>query len=185
MDLEKLKNDKEFLDNLQKEKSEALKYKNIVKMYDVLDTMLALDLEDEEIDTLYQNILEVAFDRLAQMLADAQKFDFAKDEDLYIARAIYEHAIERWDQRDFKGASELFLILSVLVPEDFQEAMLLPMAATAQKMELDDFIQKFVKKEEMSEESIFLDKFTDNAKEFMQKSKDLIDQELKKVKKLA
>ena len=184
MDIEKLKNDKEFIAQLQKTKEEALKTKDIVKMYDVLDTMLALDLEDEDIDALYEEILRTAFDRLANMLTDGEKFDFTKEYDEYVARAVYEHALERWDRRDFKGAKELFLILSFLVPQNYQEAMLTPMAAAATQMELDRFLEEFVDKEAIEEESFFLDRFTSEAKKFVEKNRKLIEEELKNVEKL-
>ncbi len=184
MDIEKLKNDKEFLQNLQKQKDEALKSKDIVKMYDVLDTMLALDQKDEDIDTLYQNILEVAFDRLADMLTSGERFDFEKEEDAYTARAIYEHALERWDNRDFKGSSELFMVLSFLVPQKLQEAMLLALAATIKKISLDTFLQEFIDRSNIDEESFFFDAFTPKARDFFVQNQKLIDEELKKVEKL-
>ncbi len=184
MDIEKLKNDKEFLAELERTKEEALKAKDIVKMYDVLDTMLALDMEGEDIDALYEEILRTAFDRLAAMLTDGEKFDFSKEYDEYVARAVYEHALERWDRRDFKGAKELFLILSFLVPEKFQEAMFIPMVAAAKQMELDRFLDEFVDKEAIEEESFFLDRFTPEAKKFIEKNRKLIEEELKNVEKL-
>ncbi len=184
MDIEKLKKDKEFLQNLQDEKQKALKSKDIVKMYDLLDTMLALDLDDEDIDRLYEAILEVAFDRLGDMLMEGRKFDFSQEIDKYTARAMYEHAIERWDRRDFKGAKELFGVLSFLVPQKWQEAMALPLVATAKKMELDTFLQKFVDKEKIDDESIFLDSFTDNAKKFFAQNSEVFQQELAKMEKM-
>ncbi len=184
MDLEKLKQDKEFLRNLQEEKQKALKTKDIVKMYDVLDTMLALELDDEDIDRLYEAILQVAFDRLGDMLMEGKRFDFGKAEDEYTARAIYEHAIERWDRKDFKGAKELFGVLSFLVPQKWQEAMALAMVATAKRMELDKFLQEFVDKEKVGQESIFLDAFTDNAKRFFAQNSELFKEELAKMEKM-
>ncbi len=184
MDIEKLKKDKEFLQNLQDEKQKALKSKDIVKMYDVLDTMLALDLDDEDIDRLYEAILEVAFDRLGDMLMEGKKFDFGKEADEYTARAMYEHAIERWDRRDFNGAKELFGVLSFLVPQKWQEAMAIPLVATAKRMELDKFLQEFVDKEKIGEENIFLDAFTDNAKKFFAQNSEVFKEELAKMEKL-
>ncbi len=185
MDIEKLKQDKEFLRNLEREKEKALRTKDIVKMYDVLDTMLALDLQEEEINRLYQEILQSAFDRLTTMLTDGEKFDFTKEYDEYVARAIYEHALERWDSRDKKGAKELFLVLSFLVPERYKEAMLMPLVATAKGMSLDEFLERFVAKERIEEESFFFDKFTDNARKFMRENEKLVQEELQKAEKLA
>ncbi|BCD62570.1 hypothetical protein NitYY0826_C1448 [Nitratiruptor sp. YY08-26] len=185
MDIEKLKQDREFLQNLEEQKRSALRSKDIVKMYDVLDTMLALDMEEENIDLLYQNILETAFDTLTQMLTEGQKFDFHKEFDEYVARAIYEHALERWDRGERKGAKELFLVLSFLVPQNYKDAMFLSLVATAKGMSLDEFLNNFVAKEKIEEESFFFDKFTDNAKKFLKENEKTLDEELKKAEKLA
>ncbi|BCD60581.1 MULTISPECIES: hypothetical protein [unclassified Nitratiruptor] len=183
--LTRLKTDKEFLENLEKERQKALKEHDIVKLYDVLDTMLALDMEDEKIDELYQEILRTAFDDLAQMLSVGERFDFTKEHDVYNARAIYEHALERWDSKDYKGANELFLVLSYIMPDKYQKAMLLPLGLTAQKESLDRFITEFVDQARVDEESFFFDAFTKNAEEFLARHSDLIEEELKKIEKLA
>ncbi len=184
MDIEKLKKDKELLEELKTKKEQALKSGDIEELYDLLDTFLLLD-RDEEVDELYQKILEVAFDRLSMMLTTGQKFDFGDPKQRFIARAIYEHALERWDRKDFKGANELFLVLSYIVPDSLQEAMLLPLGLTAKRIELDEFIERYVNKEALDEESFFFDKLTDNAKEFLQKEQRLIEEELQKAKKWA
>ncbi len=184
MDIEKLKNDKELLAELQAKKQKALKSGDIVELYDLLDTFLLLD-KDDEVEELYQKILEVAFDELSEMLTSGSKFDFGDRRQKYIARAIYEHALERWDSRDFKGAGELFLVLSYTVPQALQEAMMLPLGLTAKRVGLDEFINHYVDKEGLDEESFFFDRLTDNAKEFMARNEKLIQSELEKAKKWA
>jgi len=184
--LTRLKMDKKFLKELKTKKEEAIKNENIVDLYDILDTYLVLDLDEEDIDLLYQKILEIAFDKLADILTKGKIFNFLKEEDKFIARAIYEHALERWDRADFKGANELFLILSYLIDDKkIQKGMFLALGATATKISLDDFIEKFVDKENLSEDSIFFDSLTKQADEFLQKNSDLINSELKKIEKLS
>ena len=184
--LTRLKMDKEFLKELENKKNEAIKEEDIVKLYDVLDTYLALDLNEDEIDILYQKILEIAFDKLADMLTNGEIFDLKKDSDLYTARAIYEHALERWDRKDFKGANELFLLLSYLIQEeDIQRGMFLALGATAKKISLDQFIDKFIDKSRLSEESFFFDKFTKEGERFLKDESSLINSELKKIEKLS
>lgn len=183
--LARLKIDKEFLENLEKTKDEAIKKSDIVKLYEVLDTYLALD-KDEDIDSVYENILRVAFDRLAEMLADGKVFNLSNQEDLNTARAIYEHALERWDRKDFKGANELFLILSyIILDENLQKGMFLGLGATAKKISLDDFINSFIDKDKLDENSIFFDKYTKKADEFLENERALINKELKKIEKLS
>ena len=184
MDIEKLKNDKELLQELKEKKDQALKKGDIQELYDLLDTFLLLD-KDEEVDELYQKILEVAFDRLADMLTSSQTFDFEDESQRYVARAIYEHALERWNEKDFKGANELFLVLSYIMPETLKEAMMLPLGLTAKRVDIEEFINHYVDKEALDEESFFFDRFTDNAREFMGRNRALIEQELQKAAKWA
>ena len=184
--LTRLKMDKEFLKELETKKEEAIKNEDIVKLYDVLDTYLALDINEEDIDLLYQKILEIAFDRLADMLTKGEVFDIKNEKDLYTARAIYEHALERWDKNDFKGANELFLLLSYLIPEEkVQRGMFLALGATAKKIFLDDFIEEFIDKSNLNEESFFFDSFTKKGEQFLKDESDLINKELKKIEKLS
>lgn len=181
----RLKMDKEFLENLEQTKHEAIKKGDIVKLYEVLDTYLALD-KDEEIDEVYQNILRIAFDRLADMLTNGQVFNLSNQEDLNTARAIYEHTLERWDRKDFKGANELFLILSYIIQDEkLQKGMFLGLGATAKKISLDDFINDFIDKEKLDENSLFFDKYTKKADEFLENERTLINKELKKIEKLS
>ena len=182
----RLKMDKEFLNNLEKEKKEALKNEDIVKLYDVLDTYLALDLNDKDIDTLYQKILEIAFDRLADMLSKGEIFDIKRDKDLYFARAIYEHALERWSKNEFKNANELFLLLSYLIDdENIQKGMFLALGSTAKKISLDEFIDRFIDKSMLDEDSFFFDKLNSNGEKFLKEEANLINKELKKIEKLS
>ncbi|MRI58778.1 MAG: hypothetical protein C6H99_04645 [Epsilonproteobacteria bacterium] len=184
MEIEKLKQDKELMQELQKKREQALKNGSIVELYDLLDTFLLLD-KDEEVDELYQAILQKAFDRLSSMLTQGERFDLEDEEQRYVARGIYEHALERWDSGDFKGAGELFLILSHMMPASLHEAMMLPLGLTAKKVSLDDFIKEYVEKEGLDEESFFFERLTPKAKEFMAQNRDLIHQELQKAKKWA
>jgi len=184
--LTRLKMDKEFLEKLEKDKNEAIKNEDIVKLYDVLDTYLALDKEDKDIDILYQKIVEIAFDTLAQMLSVGEIFDLSKEKDLYTARAIYEHALERWDRKDFIGSNELFLLLSYLIQDEkIQKGMFLALGATAKKISLDEFIDKFIDKTKLDEESFFFDKLSSEGEKFLKDESDLINKELKKIEKLS
>ncbi|WP_200762461.1 hypothetical protein [Nitrosophilus alvini] len=184
--LAKLKIDKEFLKELEKKEEEALKSGKISLMYDVLDTLLALDMEADRIDRLYSKILETAFDALAEYLTSFRHFDLSKEEELYTVRAIYEHALERYDEGDFKGAKELFLILSLVTDdEDFKKAMLLHTAAAAASVDLNAFLQKFVDHSKLDENSFFFTVFTEEAEDFMEKNRDAIEKELENLKKLA
>ena len=142
------------------------------------------DWEEEAIDELYQKILELSFDRLANKLTQGEKFDLSDLVDLYSARGVYEHALERWESGDFKGAKELFLVLSFLMPVRYKESMLLGAGMCAKKISLERFLEEFVDQERIDEESFFLEHLTPKAKEFLAKNKELIQKELQEMEKL-
>ncbi len=167
-------------DKIQK----AFKSKDIKKLYELLEEALRKDMEDEAIDSLYQKILELSFDQLANMLSQGEKFDLDNLRDLYTARGVYEHALERWDDKDFKGAKELFLVLSFLMPKRFKEPMLLGVGMCAKQIPLDHFLEEYVDEEKVNEESFFLEHLTPKAKEFLAKNQELIQKELQEMERL-
>jgi len=183
MDIEQLKQNKEFLQQLEERKLEACRKSDIKELHDLLDTYLLLDLDAEVIDEIYREILDIAFDRLAHMLSYGEKFDFSNTQDLYTARAVYEHALERWNNENFKGANELFLVLSYMTPRNFKKAMILPLGLTAKKITLNQFLQEYIDTSKINKDSFFFDTLNSKAKKFIAENKDLIQKELEKTKK--
>ncbi len=163
---------------------EAVREENIQKLYELLEKALQEDWEEEAIDELYQKILELSFDRLANKLTQGEKFDIRDPMDLYSARGVYEHALERWESGDFKGAKELFLVLSFLMPKRYKEPMLLGAGMCAQQISLERFLEEFVDQKRIDEDSFFLEHLTPKAKEFLAKNKELIQKELQEMEKL-
>ena len=163
---------------------DRLQEENIQKLYELLDTALQEDWEEEAIDELYQKILELSFDRLANKLTRGEKFDLRDPMDLYSARGVYEHALERWESGDFKGAKELFLVLSFLMPKRFKEPMLLGAGMCAKETPLERFLEEFVDQERIDEGSFFLEYLTPKAKEFLAKNQELIQRELQELEKI-
>ncbi len=47
----------DFLNYLEKTRVEAIKTKNISALYEVLDSFLILDLQEDKVNDIYQNIL--------------------------------------------------------------------------------------------------------------------------------
>ena len=185
VDIERLKNDKELLQELQAKKQEALKSGDIVRLYELLDTFLLLEL-DEDIDTIFQKILEVAFDALANKLTQGESFDLSNEFDLNVARAVYEHALERWDSKDFKGANELFLVLSYLLDdESIKKSLLVSLGLTAQKEPLERFLDEFVDREKLSGESYFFNALKSKADNYLKEHATLIENELQKARNWA
>ena len=184
--IDRIKEDKEALAQLKAKEKEAFEQEDLVLLYDLLDTYLALDIEAESIDRLYQKILEIAFDRLADKLTQGEAFDLSDETDRYTARAIYEHALERWDAKDYKGANELFLVLSYMIEEEnIKKSLLLSLGLTAQKKSLDHFIEEYVDRSAIEEESFFFNALRPNADNYLTANAKLIERELEKIRKLA
>ena len=162
--VEELKKDPEFLANIKRLEEECKAEQSIAKGYQLLDAQLIIEAPEEEINEIFTFIVNNAFDRLAQKLTDAQKFDVNDTEDLATARAIYEHGIQRYSENDKKGAKEIFLVLNyTLAHEDLKDAMMIHAAAVMAGHSFEDFIENLVDVEGVNEHdplAFFIQTFT-------------------------
>ncbi len=141
IDIEALKNNKDFLANLTLFEEEMREEKSIAKAYQLLDTLLLVSEDEEKINEIFSFILGEAFEMLAEKLSNQEGFDLSKSEELFTARAIYEHAIERYSENDLKGAKELFEILYHMADDArLKEAMLVHAVCVMQGKDFDTFI---------------------------------------------
>jgi hypothetical protein len=142
IDLEALKKDPQFQENLQLLEKEMKEQRSIAKAYQLLDAKLLMEAEQDEISGIFTFIVNEAFDRLAAMLEAGAKFDMSDPEQWAAARAIYEHGIQRYSENDLKGAREIFLVLYYLITEEeLREAMMIHSAAVAAGHDFDSFIE--------------------------------------------
>lgn len=185
-EIESLKDDPVFLDSLQKRESEAFEEQNILKLYDVLDTYLLIEKgSDELINKLYENILELALDKLSHKLQNRETCSLDNDEEHITLRAIYEYAIEHYSTDRLSEASELFLMLSILTENrTFTGAMQIHLVATLKGINFDKFLDDFVDMDMMdnSDESYFLLYFKDSANKFLHENSELITKAVKEMK---
>jgi hypothetical protein len=143
-ELEQARLNPEFLGFLEKKETEALESKNIKELYEVLDTLLILDLSDERINKVYETILLVAFDGIGSKLDSHTKLTLDVDDFLFI-RAFYEHAIEKWSSNNFQGAKELLFVLSQIVDDELlHEAINVKLIACSEGKDLDNFYETTV-----------------------------------------
>jgi len=150
--VEELKKDTEFLANIKKLEEECKKEQSIAKGYQLLDAQLIIEAPEEEINEIFTFIVNSAFDRLAEKLSKAQKFNVEEEEDKATARAIYEHGMQRYSENDKKGAKEIFLILSHSIDKhSLKDAMLLHAAVVISGKSFDDFIDNIVDVSKMDE----------------------------------
>ncbi len=143
IDIEALKTNKEFLANLVLLEEEMKEEKSIQKAYQLLDALLLVSEDEDKINEVFTFILKEAFDRLAEYLSQQKGFDLSKEEELFAARAIYEHAIERYSENDMKGARELFQVLHYMVDEQrLKDAMMVHAVSVMKGKDFDSFISE-------------------------------------------
>ncbi len=144
--VEELKKDPEFLANIARLEKECKEEESVAKGYQLLDAQLVIEAPEDEINEIFTFIVNTAFDRLAEYLSEHRDFDvLGNEEERAIARAIYEHAIQRYSENDKKAAKEMFLVLYHTVNDDeLKDAMMIHASAVMSGMSFDDFIENLV-----------------------------------------
>ena len=143
--VEELKKDPEFLANIKRLEEECKEEQSIAKGYQLLDAQLIIEAPEDEINEIFTFIVNAAFDRLAENLTSSKSFDMQDAEDIATARAIYEHAIQRYSENDKKGAKEIFLVLNYTVAhDDLKDAMMVHAAAVMAGHSFEEFIENLV-----------------------------------------
>ena len=145
IDLEALKKNEEFLNNLKTIEQEMKEELSIPKGYQLLDAKLLLEAPEDEINEIFTFIVNTAFDVLATKLTEGKGFDMNEYEDLATARAIYENGIQRYSENDKKGSKEIFLVLNhTMEDETLKDAMMVHACAVMAGHSFDDFIENLV-----------------------------------------
>ena len=83
-ELQEARTNPDFLKYLEQTRKDAIDLKNISAMYEVLDSYLILDLEEDKINDLYENILKVAFEKIEVLVGQNKKLTLDGDELFYI-----------------------------------------------------------------------------------------------------
>ncbi len=144
--VEELKKDPEFLANIKRLEQECKEEESIAKGYQLLDAHLVIESPEDEINEVFTFIVNTAFDRLAEYLSTHRSFDVVNNvEERAIARAIYEHAIQRYSENDKKAAKEMFLVLYHTVDhEELKDAMMIHACAVMAGNSFENFIEEMV-----------------------------------------
>lgn len=187
-ELNEARTNPEFLAYLEQTQKDAIESENISALYEVLDSLLILDLNDEDrINTVYSNILQISFEKIEELLAQEHKLQLEGDEFYYI-RSFYEHSIEKWSFGDIKGAKELLFVLSQIIDDDrLIDALNIHVIACAKGMDLDTFYAKKVNvASEIEDEKhgYFIVNFQFDTKEYIKNNQSLLDDEFEKLKHL-
>ncbi len=144
--VEELKKDPEFLANIKRLEEECREEERIAKGYQLLDAQLVIEASEDDINEIFTFIVNTAFDRLAEYLSTHRSFDVVSNiEERAIARAIYEHAIQRYSENDQKAAKEMFLVLYHTIDhQELKDAMMIHACAVMAGNSFDNFIEEMV-----------------------------------------
>jgi hypothetical protein len=187
-ELHEARTNPDFLKYLEQTQNDAIQTQDISALYEVLDSLLVLDLNDaNRIDTVYENILKIAFDKVEEFLTNDKKLSL-KDDELYYVRAFYEHAIEKWSRDNFTGAKELFYILVNIVDDTkLSNALDVHIYACANQLDMDTFYETYVDVENISQDEIygyFILNFKFDTKEFLEQNKQTLKTQYDQLKHL-
>jgi len=144
--VEELKKDPEFLANIKRLEQECKDEESIAKGYQLLDAHLVIESPEDEINEVFTFIVNTAFDRLAEYLSNHKQFDVLNnEEERAIARAIYEHAMQRYSENDKKAAKEMFLVLYHTIDHaELKDAMMVHACVVMAGNSFENFIEEMV-----------------------------------------
>lgn len=184
--LEEARRNPDFLKYLEQTRVDAIETKNISALYEVLDSFLILDLDEEKINEIYQNILQISFENIEEIIKK-RKLKL-EDDDLYFIRAFYEHAIERWSYENKQGAKELFFVLSNIVDDEkLSNSLKSHIIALSKDTDLDTFYSKEVDLSNSNDDEkygYFITKFNYDLEEYLKNNINILEKEYKELKHL-
>ena len=155
--IDELKQDKEFLANIERLEKECKDEESLTKGYQLLDAKLIIEASEDDINEIFSFIVNRAFDILADKLVAKQKFDMSDSENLNCARAIYEHAIQKYSENDKKGAKEIFLILYYTIDNEIlKESMMIHAVSVMSNISFEKFVEEMVDSESIDENDPFV-----------------------------
>jgi len=186
-ELQEARTNPDFLKYLEQTRKDAIELKNISAMYEVLDSYLILDLQEDKINDLYENILKVAFEKIEVLVGENKKLILEGDELFYI-RSFYEHSIEKWSYESYDGAKELLFILTQIVDDEkLMLALNMHLVMCSKQINLDDFYDKYVDNDASNDNEkygYFIVNYKIDVENFLKENKDVLDAEYENLKHL-
>ena len=156
-------------------------------MYETLDSMLVLDLDEEKINSLYEEILKLSFLSVEKLLNKNEKLDLNEPNIFYI-RALYEHAIEKWTNENLTGAKELLFVIANIINDNIlKDALNCMIIFLNKELNFDEFYDGFVDLEsDNSDEKYgyFLINFNFKTADFLKDNQNILEQEYKNLQHL-
>ena len=186
-ELHEARTNPDFLKYLEEATKNSIKSQNIELMYETLDSMLVLDLDETKINSLYEEILKLSFLSVEKLLNKNEKLNFDNPNIFYI-RALYEHAIEKWTNENIVGAKELlFVIANIIDDKILKNAIDCMIVFLNQDLNFDEFYDDFVdfdKENDDEKYGYFLINFNFNIDEFLNKNQNILEEEYKNLQHL-
>lgn len=177
----------DFLKYLEEARVNSMKAKDIGLMYETLDSMLVLDLDEEKINELYSEILKTSFENVEKIVNKDEKLKLVDDNLLYV-RALYEHAIEKWSYENFDGAKELFFVMANIIDDEkLEKALNILIVVLSNKEQLDNFYDEKVNYELANDDEVygyFIVDFNFDEDEFLAQNEALLKSEYLNLKHL-
>ena len=186
-ELSEARTNPDFLKYLEEARVNSIKSKNIELMYETLDSMLVLDLDEEKINSLYEEILKLSFLSVEKLLNKNEKLDLSEPNIFYI-RALYEHAIEKWTNENLTGAKELLFVIANIINDNIlKDALNCMIIFLNKELNFDEFYDGFVDLEsDNSDEKYgyFLINFNFKTADFLKDNQNILEQEYKNLQHL-
>ncbi|RBQ30212.1 hypothetical protein [Aliarcobacter vitoriensis] len=177
----------DFLKYLEEARLNSIKSKNIALMYETLDSMLVLDLDEDKVNELYQTILKTAFDNVEKIIEKKVKLSLEEDNFFY-TRALYEHAIEKWTNENLKGAKDLFFVISNITDDEIlQKSLNVLLIFLSKDTDFDTFYDKYVFSDSTIEDEkygYFITSFNFDKDDFLKQNSEILEQEYKNLQYL-
>lgn len=158
-------------DELKKIILESQENFDIASLY-VLEREAHEVLDEDAMQGLYANILDLALEKLTDALEAHRKMNMGEVQDFATLRALYEYAMEHYSAGQATDASALFEVLSGLSDDDkFSSAMKLHWIASAEGVELEDFLETIADLDATQNAGTFyVSEFSKKAQELLGKS---------------
>ncbi|MFY9088152.1 hypothetical protein [Arcobacter aquimarinus] len=176
-----------FLKYLEETRVNSMKAGDIGLMYETLDSMLILDLDEENIHKLYEQILKTSFENVEKIIGNNEKLKLEGDNLLYV-RALFEHAVEKWSYDNFDGAKELFFVIANIIDDEILEKSLnILIVFLSSKIQIDDFYDTRVDLDSNIDDEkygYFITNFRFDKQEFLNENKNILETEYKNLKHL-
>jgi len=158
-------------DKLKEKVLEAQNDADIAALY-VLERDANEYFDETTLNAFYQNILDLALERLTTTLEAHIRMDMQEVNDFATVRALYEYAVENYHAGSNKDAAALFEVLSGLTNDSkFSTALKVHWFSAAEDISLDDFISKIADVNATQNAGTFyISEFTKEAQKLLDKA---------------